>query len=217
MRGADLDKLYVVDTWLRQNHLVTVPSTVDFAPGIGLTPQSQEIIREGLDVDLSRLTATIPQQKQFQGSQPLVQHYAQQLGAGDSWLQGSCVPFSNPYQSHLHRVATMTSQGTRYTVYHGGVHNARGGFQLFPNAEVWIGVRADGRLGFELLEQQPAKNGNPAITSVATLFTYPSTHLGTDFVQQPVGQREQFYDGTYTRVLATMVNFEQATPLQIKG
>ncbi|MHB1931215.1 MAG: hypothetical protein ACYCUG_17630, partial [Acidimicrobiales bacterium] len=36
VRGEGLDKLFMVDSWLQNDHVVTVPSTVTFAPGAGL-------------------------------------------------------------------------------------------------------------------------------------------------------------------------------------
>jgi len=211
VRGEGLDKLFMVDSWLQNDHVVTVPSTVTFAPGAGLTPQSVQSIREGLEVDLSRLTGAFPTQKQYLGIRPLLQVYNAQLGAGDSWLQGTCVPFANPFQSHLRPVGVVSNQGTGYTVYQGGVSYKRGALPLLPKAEVWFGVRADGRLGFELLEQQPSPDANPAISAVATLFTYPQTHLGTAFAQQSPSRREAFYLSTYARVLSTIAAFQSAT------
>ena len=217
MRGTDLDRMFILDTWLKDDQIITIPGIADFAPGLGLTPQSQQTITEGMDVDLTHLSAPASAHPGPRGSRPLIDRYAQQVRAGDSWLQDACVPFANPFQSHLQRVTTpVSSGGTRYTVYHGTVRYARGGFQLFPDAEVWIGVGTDGRLGFELLQQQPSSNGNAAILSVATLFTYPTAHLGSAFAKQAPSARESFYDGLYARVLATTVHFEQVTPLQIK-
>lgn len=215
LRGQGLDRLFIVDTWVRQGHLVEVPSTVDFSPGLGLTPQSRRTIREGLEVDLSRLTGPFPTPKVGPGLTPLLGAYRQQVGAGDSWLQGPCLPFANPFQSRLHKIGAVASQGTAYTEYLGAVHG-RGGFQMFPDAEVWVGVRAGGRIGFELLRQQPSAGGNPALQAVATLFTYPRSHMGRAFARETPTQREAFYGSVYRQVLSTMAQFRQAahgTPL----
>jgi hypothetical protein len=209
VRGKSVDKLFVVDSWLRNDRLVSVPIGVDFAPGAGLTHQSLQMIREGADVDLSGLTAALPAKKQDLGIQPLLNIYRSQVGAADSWLQGPCFPFANPFQSNLRAVGGVTAQGVDYRVFRGNVRYARGAFQLFfPNAEVWFGVRPGGRLGFELLVQLPSKDFNPAISVVATLFRYPSTHTGRAFAAQAPAVRAAFYAGVYAQVLATIRKFE---------
>lgn len=202
VRGPAMDNLFVVDSWMQNNHLVSVPSTVAFAPGAGITPQSLQTIQQGGEVDLSTLRPALPTPRRDLGIRPLLHAYDSQLGAGQSWLQGPCVPFANPFQSHLRLAGSVTDFGTTYTVFQGRADYARGGASLVGRARVWFGVQQDGRLGFELLEQEPTRNANPAVNAIATLFSYPSAHLGASFARQPAVQRETFYVTTYDRVLA---------------
>lgn len=206
VRGAADDQLYVIDTWRRKGQVVDSTAQAAFIPGAGLTPQSRTVIAEGGELDLSGLNHPLALPG---GESGLVVRYRQQLGQGASWLSGPCLPFSNPFQSHLRLLGQMGDRGQRWTVYDGVERYARGPFQLFASADVWMGLRPDGRMGFEVLRPVTSAEGNGqavpvagSVVTVATLFEYPKTHLGRSFARQKAVQREHFYRLEYRRVLA---------------
>ncbi len=198
------DQLFVIDTWRRGGAIVSGTATADFVPGAGLTPQSKAAIAEGGEVNLTMLQhpVAVPAADGL-----LISRYQQQLDAAASWLAGPCLPFANPFQSHLRRVGTVVDGRRRLTLYRGALRYARGAFQLFAAARVWIGVRADGRMGFEVLQESPLPTGGTAgaqPVTVTTLFQYPDAHLGRRFARQPAALRAGFYEREYDRVLGTL-------------
>ncbi len=212
MHGNALDQLYVVDSWLQGHDLVTVPGTAEFAPGSGLTPQSVQTIQEGLDVNLSGLKATPPPGQKYQGVRPLVTLYHAQVGAGDSWVQGACLPFANPFQSHLRAVGHVAALGLTYAVFRGDLGYVRGPTRIFPKARVWVGVLPDGRLGFELVQERPVAQdtASTGVYLLAGLFTYPQTHLGSAFAAESPSARAAFYEREYQDVLRATAAFATA-------
>ena len=205
VRSAASDQLFVIDTWRRGGAVVSGTASAAFVPGAGLTPQSKAAIAEGGEVNLSMLqrpVATPP------SDGLMANRYLQQVGAASSWLAGPCLPFANPFQSHLRRMGTVPDGGQDLTVYRGDLRYARGSFQLFARAKVWMGVRPDGRMGFELLQEAAvpgvaAASPQNAVT-VATLFQYPHSHLGQAFANQAPALRAGFYQKEYRRVLTTI-------------
>lgn len=198
VRVLGLDNLVITDTWVQGAQPKTVAAQpIAFAAAQGLlTPQSQQLIDEGIEVQTD--PAIQP---------PMKAAYVQQIRHGTSWLAGQCTPFSNPFKSRLRVLGTMGSPDGPYVVYRGIATTPPGPGRL-PKADVWLGVRSDGRLGFELLRQIPTTAVDPgSLVILEKVFTYPSTHL--DALQhQPASARASYYQQDYHDLLVTMQQAE---------
>lgn len=198
VRVLGLDNLIITDTWSQgQKARVMAAQPIAFAAAQGLmTPQTEQLIDEGIEVQ------TDPQLHPVLESQ-----YAAQIRRGTSWLSGQCTPFSNPFRTSLRRLGTMQAPDGPYVVYRGLLKTDPGPGRL-PKADVWLGVRGDGRLGFELLRQIPTTAVDPgSLVILEKVFTYPGTHL--DALQvQPAPARASFYQQDYHDLLVTMQQAE---------
>jgi hypothetical protein len=203
VRGVGSDQLFVIDTWVEGGGWVGDTATASFVPGLGLTPASEAAILADSELDLSQLGRPV--------HLALRRDYQAQIGAAASWLRGPCLPFANPFQSHLRRLGTVRAGAERYTVYRGRLRYVRGAFQLFGLADVWMGVRADGRMGFEVVRELGGGSSTPSVT-VATLFQYPKAHLGRRFAREAPALRARFYREEYQAVLSTLSSLTRWEP-----
>ncbi len=197
-RMLGLDNLVIIDTWSQGPKAESLAANnVQFAAAAGLlTPQSQAVISEGIEVTRDPM----PQP-------PLESDYTSELHRGVTWLTGQCTPFSNPFRTRLRRLGTMGSPEGTYVVYRGILTN-RPGVGPLPKADVWLGVRQDGRMGFELLRQIPTAPVDPGtLVTLEKVFTYPSAHLDA-LAQQSAAERASFYQQDYHDLLVTMQQAE---------
>ena len=201
-RMLGLDNLVIIDTWSQGPKAESLAANnVQFAAAAGLlTPQSQAVISEGIEVTRD----PVPQP-------PLKADYKSELHRGVTWLTGQCTPFSNPFRIRLRRLGRMGGPQGSYVVYRGILTN-RPGVGPVPKADVWLGVRPDGRLGFELLRQIPTAPVDPgSLVTLEKVFTYPAAHLDA-LAKQSVPERTSFYQQEYHDLLVTMQQAEDLRP-----
>ncbi len=198
LRQAGVDLLYVVGTWTTGGRLVVEPAALSFHPGAGLTSASRKQIELGAELGNATMSLAISAHQAL----TLGASYRSQLRLGASWLSGPCVPLTNPFQSRLTVTGQAGALPNRYTLYRGLLTVNRGGQALFSKADLWVGVRADGRLGFEVLRQNRGTSPS-GLLAVATVFSYPRQHLNS-LVRATVAARESFYTADYHRVLTAL-------------
>jgi hypothetical protein len=206
--GSLSDDLFVIDTVTVGSGVISTAANPQFGPGGQIVPQSQQMIAEGLDIQSE--PDPVPAALTRTGQPALVANYLAQLHHGDAWLSGPCVPFANPERSHLRRAGSFATADGAYTVYSGRLTTSGTEGEL-AKSEVWVGVRADGRVGFEVLRQLPSRNADPAVIFVAQLFTYSGGHLSA-LKSQPAAARIAFYDSDYQDVLSTTERAESIGP-----
>ncbi len=200
------DQLFVTDTWMQHETVLTLGASPQFGPDGVLVPQSQATIAQGLDIE-SQPAQPLPKAIVRSGRPPLVENYLLQVHHGAAWVTGPCVPFANPMRSHLSSLGAMQTPAGSYTVYRGQLTTPGGSAEL-AKAEVWLGVRSDGRIGFEVLQQLPSANADPAIVFVAKLFTYHGPQL-SGLAKESASDRIAFYDADYRAVLQTIAGAQE--------
>jgi hypothetical protein len=199
-----LDSVIITDTWVEGGQVRSRDALMQFAAAQGaMTPQSLRTIAEGIDVESMPVTQT-----------SLKASYQAQLHRGVPWVQDQCAPFANPFRSHLRPVGTLQAPQGPYAVYRGFLQAGNGrpqpGQPLAQlRADVWIGIRSDGRVGFEVLRILPVP-GSELPIAIEKLFTYPGPggHLA-DLAQQPADARVSFYGQIYHDLVLTMEGAER--------
>jgi hypothetical protein len=207
------DSLIVADTWTAGKNVLQTAANPAFGPGGQLVPQSQQTIEEGLDIQHQTATP-IPAALLRGGQPPLVENYLAQIHRGATWLSGPCLAFANPMRSHLGAVGSLKTASGDFRVYRGEL-TASGTGALFQRSEVYLGVSAQGRVGFELLLQLPAPNANPAVVFVAEVMRYNAPLL-SGLAKHGVAQREAFYANDYRDVMRTVREAQLVGP-PVKG
>ncbi len=198
-RGVGLnDQVDVMDAWNSQGQIFTQRAKVTFTSSTQLSAASVQAL------ELNDALQPVIKSGGPTGRVTLAGSYHSQVRQGISWLGGPCVPLVNPFQSGIRPLGKVSTGSETYALYGGRITVNRGGGQpLFADAQVWMGVRPGGRLGFEVLHAVgPTPMGT--LEDVATLYTYPTERMATVQQTETLGQLEQFYLAHYQRLLAML-------------
>jgi hypothetical protein len=192
VRGEGLDRLYLVDVATGKSGPQVSIGSAAFAAG-AMTASSAAAVAAGQDLATSG--------GQPQGSPTtLAKGYAAAVSSRDSWIGGPCMPLEDPLAAKLQPAGYVRLSDGLAQVYAGTVRYRRGAFDLFAQAQVRIGVNAQGRLAFEGLAGQPAAGAAPA-TQVVIRFLPPTAPLSR--LSAPA--RLQAYNQYYGQAVKDMV------------
>ncbi len=192
VRAAGVDRLYLVDVASGKMGPQVTIGTAAFVSG-AMTAGSIAAVAAGQDLDTTGSNPTTPQPTLAKG-------YAAAVNNRDSWIGGPCMPLADPLAATLRPDGQVSLHSGTDQVYSGSIRYSKGTFDLFNQAQVRVGVGANGHLAFEGLAGRGAQGAGGVVTGLTQVlirFLPPAPRL----ISMTSAMRVRAYKQSYSQVV----------------